>query len=212
MSLDTVTRSFFSSRFSGKQPHFQTSRDNKKPTLTDQSTFKRKASHLNKDPSKDNAKSRKLGTYVYTFKEVPNEQYSPDADTQDAPAPDAKTQESPSEKRAPLAIAERKGPPSSEACSSNPTSDKTPTTQSQLAASSTSRPGPSTSENNVIAEFFNSIRNMEVNEVAATLHKIAASNPAFRGNVISCTIFNVYFVSFDLWECNPVYRQFTKIN
>ncbi|KAJ6657801.1 hypothetical protein lerEdw1_001851 [Lerista edwardsae] len=166
---------------SGERPHTQTSCDNEEPTLTVQSTFKRKASHLNTDPSKGNAKSRKLGTYVYTFKEVPNEQQSPDADTQAAPAPDAKMQESSSEKRAPPAVAERKGLPSSEECLSNPTSDKIPSTQSQSAASSTSRPGPSTSDNNIIAEFFNSIRNMEVDEVAATLHKIAASNPAFRG-------------------------------
>ncbi|XP_019469437.1 uncharacterized protein LOC100550180 isoform X2 [Meleagris gallopavo] len=36
-------------------------------------------------------------------------------------------------------------------------------------------------ENNVTAEFLNSVRNMNVEEVTATLHKIAATNPAFRG-------------------------------
>ncbi|XP_071410369.1 uncharacterized protein [Pithys albifrons albifrons] len=36
-------------------------------------------------------------------------------------------------------------------------------------------------ENNVMTEFLNSVRNMSVEEVTATLHKIAAANPAFRG-------------------------------
>ncbi|XP_035175768.1 uncharacterized protein LOC118163320 isoform X1 [Oxyura jamaicensis] len=36
-------------------------------------------------------------------------------------------------------------------------------------------------ENNITAEFLNSVRNMNVVEVTATLHKIAAANPAFRG-------------------------------
>ncbi|XP_021244895.1 uncharacterized protein LOC110395099 [Numida meleagris] len=36
-------------------------------------------------------------------------------------------------------------------------------------------------ENNVTTEFLNSVRNMDVEEVTATLHKIAATNPAFRG-------------------------------
>ncbi|XP_014794032.1 PREDICTED: uncharacterized protein LOC106885987 isoform X3 [Calidris pugnax] len=36
-------------------------------------------------------------------------------------------------------------------------------------------------ENNITAEFLNSVRNMNVEEVTATLHKIAAANPAFRG-------------------------------
>lgn len=47
-------------------------------------------------------------------------------------------------------------------------------------------------ENNVTAEFLNSVRNMNVEEVTATLHKIAATNPAFRG--ISCILedINVY--------------------
>ncbi|XP_050187082.1 uncharacterized protein LOC126648301 isoform X2 [Myiozetetes cayanensis] len=36
-------------------------------------------------------------------------------------------------------------------------------------------------ENNVMTEFLNSVRNMNVEEVTATLHKIAAANPAFRG-------------------------------
>ncbi|XP_063254145.1 uncharacterized protein LOC134551022 isoform X1 [Prinia subflava] len=36
-------------------------------------------------------------------------------------------------------------------------------------------------ENNITTEFLNSVRNMNAEEIAATLHKIAASNPAFRG-------------------------------
>ncbi|XP_030346517.1 uncharacterized protein LOC115609891 isoform X1 [Strigops habroptila] len=36
-------------------------------------------------------------------------------------------------------------------------------------------------EDNITAEFLNSVRNMNVEEVTATLHKIAAANPAFRG-------------------------------
>lgn len=36
-------------------------------------------------------------------------------------------------------------------------------------------------ENNITTEFLNSVRNMNVEEVTATLHKIAATNPAFRG-------------------------------
>ncbi|XP_061852001.1 uncharacterized protein LOC133625396 isoform X6 [Colius striatus] len=36
-------------------------------------------------------------------------------------------------------------------------------------------------ESNVTAEFLNSVRNMNAEEVTATLHKIAAANPAFRG-------------------------------
>ncbi|KAM6087435.1 uncharacterized protein VSU04_000676 isoform 2-T2 [Chlamydotis macqueenii] len=36
-------------------------------------------------------------------------------------------------------------------------------------------------ENNITTEFLNSVRNMDVEEVAATLHKIAAANPSFRG-------------------------------
>ncbi|XP_019340707.1 uncharacterized protein LOC102562149 isoform X1 [Alligator mississippiensis] len=36
-------------------------------------------------------------------------------------------------------------------------------------------------ENDVTAEFLNSVRNMDVDEVTTTLHKIAATNPAFRG-------------------------------
>ncbi|XP_009323201.1 PREDICTED: uncharacterized protein LOC103917735 isoform X2 [Pygoscelis adeliae] len=36
-------------------------------------------------------------------------------------------------------------------------------------------------ENNITTEFLNSVRNMDVEEVTATLHKIAAANPAFRG-------------------------------
>ncbi|KAM7070205.1 uncharacterized protein M8220_000455 isoform 1-T5 [Acridotheres tristis] len=36
-------------------------------------------------------------------------------------------------------------------------------------------------ENNITTEFLNSVRNMNAEEVTATLHKIAASNPAFRG-------------------------------
>nr|XP_025964411.1 uncharacterized protein LOC112988260 [Dromaius novaehollandiae] len=34
---------------------------------------------------------------------------------------------------------------------------------------------------NITAEFLNSVRNMNVEEVTATLHKTAAANPAFRG-------------------------------
>ncbi|XP_025911428.1 uncharacterized protein LOC112960934 isoform X2 [Apteryx rowi] len=34
---------------------------------------------------------------------------------------------------------------------------------------------------NITTEFLNSVRNMNVEEVTATLHKIAAANPAFRG-------------------------------
>ncbi|KAF4790042.1 hypothetical protein TURU_143550 [Turdus rufiventris] len=37
-------------------------------------------------------------------------------------------------------------------------------------------------ENNITTEFLNSVRNMNAEEVTATLHKIAASNPAFRGS------------------------------
>ncbi|XP_032911695.1 uncharacterized protein LOC116994250 [Catharus ustulatus] len=36
-------------------------------------------------------------------------------------------------------------------------------------------------EKNITTEFLNSVRNMNAEEVTATLHKIAASNPAFRG-------------------------------
>ncbi|XP_019395491.1 PREDICTED: zinc finger RNA-binding protein-like [Crocodylus porosus] len=36
-------------------------------------------------------------------------------------------------------------------------------------------------ENDVTAEFLNSVRNMDVEELTTTLHKIAATNPAFRG-------------------------------
>ncbi|KAI6075384.1 Testis-expressed sequence 10 protein [Aix galericulata] len=36
-------------------------------------------------------------------------------------------------------------------------------------------------ENNITTEFLNSVRNMNVEEVTATLRKIAAANPAFRG-------------------------------
>uniref|UniRef100_A0A8B9FEV2 Uncharacterized protein n=1 Tax=Amazona collaria TaxID=241587 RepID=A0A8B9FEV2_9PSIT len=36
-------------------------------------------------------------------------------------------------------------------------------------------------EDNITAEFLNSVRDMNVEEVTATLHKIAAANPAFRG-------------------------------
>ncbi|XP_066040912.1 uncharacterized protein [Chamaea fasciata] len=36
-------------------------------------------------------------------------------------------------------------------------------------------------ENNITTEFLNSVRNMNAEEITATLHKIAASNPAFRG-------------------------------
>lgn len=42
-------------------------------------------------------------------------------------------------------------------------------------------------ENDVTAEFLNSVRNMDVDEVTTTLHKIAATNPAFRGNVCMST-------------------------
>uniref|UniRef100_A0A8C3DD87 Uncharacterized protein n=1 Tax=Corvus moneduloides TaxID=1196302 RepID=A0A8C3DD87_CORMO len=38
-------------------------------------------------------------------------------------------------------------------------------------------------ENNITTEFLNSVRSMNAEEVTATLHKIAASNPAFRGNL-----------------------------
>lgn len=37
-------------------------------------------------------------------------------------------------------------------------------------------------QNNITTEFLNSVRNMNAEEVTATLHNIAASNPAFRGN------------------------------
>ncbi|XP_053916495.1 uncharacterized protein LOC128851464 isoform X2 [Cuculus canorus] len=37
-------------------------------------------------------------------------------------------------------------------------------------------------ENNITTEFLNSVRNMNVEEVTATLHKTAAANPAFRRN------------------------------
>ncbi|XP_037982093.1 uncharacterized protein LOC119696428 [Motacilla alba alba] len=36
-------------------------------------------------------------------------------------------------------------------------------------------------ENNITTEFLNSVRNMNAEEVTDTLHRIAASNPAFRG-------------------------------
>lgn len=36
-------------------------------------------------------------------------------------------------------------------------------------------------EHDVTTEFFNSVRNMDAAEVTATLQKIAATNPAFRG-------------------------------
>ncbi|XP_064287489.1 uncharacterized protein LOC135306819 isoform X2 [Passer domesticus] len=36
-------------------------------------------------------------------------------------------------------------------------------------------------ENNITTEFLNSVRNMNAEEVTDTLHKIVASNPAFRG-------------------------------
>ncbi|XP_018763466.2 uncharacterized protein LOC103815677 isoform X1 [Serinus canaria] len=41
--------------------------------------------------------------------------------------------------------------------------------------------GSSTYENNFTTEFLNSVRNMNAEEVTDALHKIAASNPAFRG-------------------------------
>ncbi|XP_064006145.1 uncharacterized protein LOC135178816 [Pogoniulus pusillus] len=38
-----------------------------------------------------------------------------------------------------------------------------------------------TAHENITTEFLNTVRNMNVEEVTATLHKIAAANPAFRG-------------------------------
>lgn len=38
-------------------------------------------------------------------------------------------------------------------------------------------------ENNITTEFLKSVRNMNAEEVTDTLHKIVASNPAFRGNL-----------------------------
>ncbi|PKU48859.1 testis-expressed sequence 10 protein [Limosa lapponica baueri] len=43
-------------------------------------------------------------------------------------------------------------------------------------------------ENNITAEFLNSVRNMNVEEVTATLQKIAAANPAFRGSSLGMRI------------------------
>lgn len=54
-------------------------------------------------------------------------------------------------------------------------------------------------ENNITTEFLNSVRNMNAEEVTATLHKIAASNPAFRGNlhahVYTYTYIDIYITS-----------------
>ncbi|XP_053116162.1 uncharacterized protein LOC128329291 isoform X2 [Hemicordylus capensis] len=72
-------------------------------------------------------------------------------------------------------------PTSSEECLLKPTLANTSSSQNPSDTSRTSLPGPSASEGHVIAKFFNSIRNMDVDEVADTLHKIAASNPAFSG-------------------------------
>ncbi|KAJ7313503.1 hypothetical protein JRQ81_004930 [Phrynocephalus forsythii] len=99
------------------------------------------------------AKNRKHGTFESTY--VPSEQLFSDVRTQD--------------------------PPSSEEHILNPIPGKSSSFQYQSDESMATSSGPSTSENDIMEEFFNSIRNMEFDEVAATLHQIAALNPSFSG-------------------------------
>ncbi|XP_061444626.1 uncharacterized protein LOC133366021 [Rhineura floridana] len=137
---------------SEKQPPVQLSSEDKETNLNVKPSFKRKSSQLNEN---DSIKSHKLGTFVPTFKEVPSKQTSPDAETEH--------------------------PLSAEECLPNLISDKNAFSQYQTETPSTSLAGSFKSDSHVIAEFFNSIRNMDVDEVAATLHKIVASNPSFSG-------------------------------
>ncbi|XP_062980884.1 uncharacterized protein LOC134397808 [Elgaria multicarinata webbii] len=135
-----------------KHPPVKHSCEDKVTKMNINPPFKRKASQLN---ANDNAKNKKLGTFVSTFQEVPSEDVFSDVEIQDTP--------------------------SSEECLPNPPSDKSSSSQNQPDAPSTSLPGPSISENDVISRFFSSIRNMSIDDIAATLHKISASNPSFHG-------------------------------
>uniref|UniRef100_A0ABM5GQS0 Uncharacterized protein isoform X2 n=1 Tax=Pogona vitticeps TaxID=103695 RepID=A0ABM5GQS0_9SAUR len=126
-------------------------------------TSKNKGTKLNFHPSNkrkavsqnadDSARKHKLGTSVSTFVDVPSKQLSSHVGI----------------------------PPSSEQHILNPVSDKNSSSQNQSYAPMATTSGPSTSENDIIAEFFSSIRNMEFDEVAATLYRVAASNPSFSG-------------------------------
>ncbi|XP_030060862.1 uncharacterized protein LOC115471274 isoform X2 [Microcaecilia unicolor] len=49
-------------------------------------------------------------------------------------------------------------------------------------------PNASKDKNEAMSEFFNSIKDMEVSEVTATLNQIASTNPAFRGIDVSSVI------------------------
>ncbi|KAF7247828.1 Chitin elicitor receptor kinase 1 [Varanus komodoensis] len=137
--------------FSRKHHLSQHSCVDKRTNLNIKPPCKRKASQLNAD---DSAKSQKLGTFVSTSQEEPNKAVFSDVAMHY---------------------------PASEYCLPNPTTEKNSSSQNQPHSPSTSLSGPLISESDVISKFFSSIRNMDVDEVSATLHKIAASNPSFSG-------------------------------
>uniref|UniRef100_A0A8D0BXW0 U1-type domain-containing protein n=1 Tax=Salvator merianae TaxID=96440 RepID=A0A8D0BXW0_SALMN len=64
----------------------------------------------------------------------------------------------------------------------NSTSDEHSHSQNQSDTPRILLPGPVIpTDSDVVAKFLNSIKNMDIDEVADTLYKIAASNPTFRG-------------------------------
>ncbi|XP_042328352.1 uncharacterized protein LOC121933114 [Sceloporus undulatus] len=155
--------------FSEKQSPAQYSYEDMGTVLNVNPPNKRKASLLCVN---DKAMHCKRGTFVSTFVEVPNEHASPD---------------------------EMQDTPSSQECLPNFESDKNSSFPNLSEASTGSLPGPSVSESRIIANFFSSIKNMEADEVAATLHKIASSNPSFSGmdveNVIKILTENGILIS-----------------
>ncbi|KAH0627121.1 hypothetical protein JD844_002535 [Phrynosoma platyrhinos] len=118
----------------------------------------------------DKAIHCKRGTFMSTFAEVRNEHASD------------KMQDFPSQE-----------------CLSNPALDNNSSFSNLSDVPIGSLPGPSVSESCIVANFLSSIKNMEVDEVAATLHKIAALNPAFSGmdveNVIKILTENGILIS-----------------
>ncbi|XP_054847520.1 uncharacterized protein LOC129337659 [Eublepharis macularius] len=131
-------------------------------------SVKRKASETN-TPSKD-VKTQKLGTFKNTFQEVPNE---PDCDAEE-PVAAQEQGAAPRDAEGPSAASrDLQGPAQGK--------DIPSSVQKQANVPVPSPSLPSESESQVIAKFFSSIRNMDADEVAATLQKIAESNPTFSG-------------------------------
>ncbi|XP_024057386.2 uncharacterized protein LOC112107759 [Terrapene carolina triunguis] len=105
--------------------------------------------------SKNNATNWKRGTFQSTFRLLSNEEFLESASATEEQCPSS-SQNMSSKKF--LSATERDAPQNS-----LPDSLRT------------------SYENDVTTEFFNSVRNMDAAEVTATLQKIAATNPAFRG-------------------------------